>query len=135
MEMAVSKLCCPACWEYFDILSEKHKQEPEGMMMYKIHGRHSTVFPVQLPSWSCPQVVQELIKRFNDYLYHQLNIMWTKNGMIKENHDRQPGHMHNPSLQSVSSAITNTSQNSDKSNPMDSQAAQAIDFLGGSGHW
>lgn len=88
--------------------------------MYNIRGRHSTVYPVQLPSWSSPDVVKELIERYDAHLREQLFIML-------ENHDRQAkgspdspppksGHVHTPSLQSVSSAITNISHESADSN-------------------
>ena len=61
-------------WEYFSILSERHSLNG---MAYKIRGRHSTLYPVQLlvPSWSSPDVVEELIKRFNNYLREQLETM------------------------------------------------------------
>lgn len=85
-------------------------------MMYQIRGRHSTVFPVQLPSWSCPQVVQELIKRFDKYLRDELNTMWQKKLELENQENRKSRHTHTPSLQSVSSAITHASRNSDESN-------------------
>jgi hypothetical protein len=82
-EVAVSKLCCPACWENFNILSEKHSLRGEAEM-YKIRGRHSTVFPVQLPIWSPPDVVQELIKRFGRYLRTELDTMWNNHLQIQK---------------------------------------------------
>ncbi|KIM81780.1 hypothetical protein PILCRDRAFT_489866 [Piloderma croceum F 1598] len=42
--IAVSKRCCPVCWELLDILRDKCKQ-------FHVCGRHSTLFPVELPSW------------------------------------------------------------------------------------
>jgi hypothetical protein len=41
---------------------------------YKLHGRHSTVYPVQLPIWTDPNIVQALNKRFSMHLRlrHQL---------------------------------------------------------------
>ena len=48
--------------------------------MYTIRGRHSTVFPVQLPRWSRPDVVKELIKRYDSYLHIELlNMLQTHN--------------------------------------------------------
>ena len=113
MELAVSKLCCPACWDYLDILFKLEKCGGETKM-YKIRGRHSTVYPVQLPSWSRPEVVQELIKRFGKYLHKELDTMGTNHKHWQK--AKQSGHTHNPSLQSVWSAITNTSNMSGKSN-------------------
>jgi hypothetical protein len=84
------------------------------MEMYKIRGRHSTVYPVQLPNWTSPDVVGELIKRFDGYLFTELAAMWTNHQADQTVY--KLGHAHNPSLQSVSSAITNASQHSDESN-------------------
>ena len=115
--MAVSKLSCPACWEYLDILSKFERQRGKAEM-YAIRGRHSTVYPVQLPIWSRPDVVQELIKRFCQYLRSELDTMWTNHLREQEKANRvsKSGHRHNPSLQSVSSAITNASEMSTESN-------------------
>lgn len=117
--MAVSKLCCPACWDYFDILSDSERQGSKAdSKMFKIRGRHATVYPVQLPDWSHPDVVRELNKRFDGYLRSELDIM-SKNYFDKQNRAKQvprSNHRHNPSLQSVSSAITNASDNSVESN-------------------
>ena len=129
-EVAVSKLCCPACWEYFDILSGNDRQE--GKDTYKIRGRHSTVFPVQLPSWSSPDVVQELIKRFDKYIGDELSTMWRKHVLKEEESSiskaldlgRKSGHSHHPSLQSVSSAITDASVQSGGTNLSDLEYIQ-----------
>lgn len=85
--------------------------------MYRIRGRHSTVYPVQLPNWSCPDVVKELITRFNRYLKDELITMWEKHLEMEGKKQlsqlfqdgRKIGHAHHPSLQSVSSAITDSS--------------------------
>jgi hypothetical protein len=88
------------------------------MEMYKIRGRHSTVYPVQLPNWSSPDVVKELIKRFGSYLRRELDIMRSSHIWVQSFQARtsKSGHAHSPSLQSVSSAITNVSQHSAESN-------------------
>jgi hypothetical protein len=119
--MAVSKLCCPACWEYLHILSRLESSRPGGNVgWYKIRGRHSTVYPVQLPDWSPPDVVRELIKRFDQYLSSELDTM-RMDYLLREDEEQakqavKHGHRHNPSLQSVSSAITNMSETSVQSN-------------------
>jgi len=86
--------------------------------MYKIRGRHSTVYPVELPIWSDPDDVQELIKRFSNYLRKEFDRMWTNHREEQGKAKQVPksGHRHNPSLQSVSSAITDASDKSSESN-------------------
>jgi hypothetical protein len=84
--------------------------------MYKVRGRHSTVYPVQLPSWSRPDVVEVLIERFDQYLRTELNTMWEDHVGKQEEQVPMSRHRHNPSLQSVSSAITNASEMSAESN-------------------
>src|ERR1700678_4338171 len=132
-EVAVSKLCCPVCWKYFDILSKRHI--PPGHREYKIRGRHSTLFPVQLPIWTTTDVVQELIRRFGRYLRTELDTMWSdhlqeqsdhlqeKSDHLQEQSDHlqeqipRARHRNTPSFQSVSSAISDASTNSGESNP------------------
>src|ERR1700678_3672888 len=108
-EVAVSKLCCPVCWKYFDILSKRHNGDfPHGEAeMYKIRGRHSTLFSVQLPIWTTTDVVQELIIQFGRYLPAKLDKMWS--GVPRS------GHRNTPSFQSVSSVMTDAATNSTES--------------------
>src|ERR1700678_2140556 len=110
-EVAVSKLCCPVCWEYFDILSKRHI--PPGHRECKIRGRHSTLFPVQLPIWTTTDVVQELIRQFGWYLRAELDTMWSDH--LQEQVPRSR-HRSTPSYQSVLSAISDASTNSGESN-------------------
>lgn len=128
-EVAVSKFCCPACWEFFEILSAKHTSEGTMTRMYQIRGRHSTVYPVQLPSWTHPEVVRELIGRFDKYLHEQLLEMMRghlQNLQMEGIRGSSslarsgPGHAHKPSLQSVTSAITTATNLSGESNVNDS---------------
>ena len=118
-EVAVSKLCCPAGWEYFDILSNGRTGTGTSESgTYKICGRHSTVYPVQLPAWTQPDV-EELIERFDKYLRIELVTMCDSDRIKKEERRRisgsTSGHKHHPSLQSVSSTITSVSDYSNAS--------------------
>jgi hypothetical protein len=105
-DVAVSKLCCPSCWDYFGISREKKEK-------YAIRGRHSTVYPLQLPVWANPVIVQELIEIFAKHLRNQLAEMM-------ENHrGTVPGHKHSPSLESMLSCVTSSSEVSATSNRED----------------
>jgi hypothetical protein len=106
-EVAVSKLCCPSCWVYFDILQGTQKKE------YMVRGRHSTVYPVQLPIWTSPVIVKELINRFNDLLRIELERMRNRHSAASNSIS---GHRHTPSTESVLSAVTSLSEVSTSSN-------------------
>jgi hypothetical protein len=94
--------------------------------MYKLRGRHSTVYPVQLPNWSRPDVVEVLIERFGLYLRNELDKMWQAHVKRQEKRVPKSGHKHNPSLQSVSSAITNASEMSAESHTDDLHASLPV---------
>jgi hypothetical protein len=100
-------------------------------MMYQIRGRHSTVYPVQLPSWTHPEVVRELIVRFDKYLHDQLREMMRGHRRDLQLEDirgssSRSGHAHKPSLQSVTSAITTATNLSGESDVNDSSAGLDI---------
>jgi ferredoxin-fold anticodon binding domain-containing protein len=81
---------------------------------------------VQLPDWTCPNVVRELIRRFDKYLHIEIDEMYEghkKDEDWKEVREKikMSGHKHTPSMQSVSSALTDSSQCSDRSNASDIQ--------------
>src|ERR1700678_2798176 len=134
-EVAVSKLCCSVCWEYFDILSKRHI--PPGHREYKIRGRHSTLFPVQLPIWTTTDVVQELIRRFGRYLRTELNTMWSDHLQEQSDHLQEQSdhlqeqiprsrHRNTPSFQSVSSAISEHLRTQVKATPSFQSVSRAI---------
>ncbi|KIM73336.1 hypothetical protein PILCRDRAFT_93097 [Piloderma croceum F 1598] len=52
--IAVSKQCCPACWELLNILRH-HGVE------FHVRGHHTTVHPVELPQWLPRDVMEELV--------------------------------------------------------------------------
>jgi len=44
-QIGVSKLCCPSCWEFLEIL----RDDRSGYGQYAVRGCHSALFPIQLP--------------------------------------------------------------------------------------
>jgi hypothetical protein len=62
----VSKLCCPICWELLDILGDERPS---------LRGSHSTIYPVELPGWIPPEIVEELEKRLQKHLHDEIEIM------------------------------------------------------------
>jgi hypothetical protein len=111
-DVAVSKLCCPACWEHFLVLRTVLGEEE----YYKLRGRHSTVYPVQLPIWTNPTIVLELNRRFSLHLRRELEILRDKHNETTS----ESGHRHTPSTESALSGITNSSEVSTSTN---------VDFL------
>lgn len=106
--VAVSKLCCPACWELMDILGDSSGPG------YQVRGRHSTVFPVRLPPWLDEGVIQKLVTRFEQLLREQLSLI--KSNLIPSGSDisihiPRTAHKRTPSSQSESN-FTNVSGSS-----------------------
>jgi len=63
--IAVSKRCCPVCWELMDILRTEPKQ-------FQVRGRHATLLPVELPSWLEKGHIDEMITRFKQIVRDEL---------------------------------------------------------------
>ena len=79
--IAVSKLCCPVCWELLDILGNpKSKQQ----------GRHSTLYFHALPSWLPEEALNELIGRFGSFLATELEKMIDKYQNSKKSQSPTP---------------------------------------------
>lgn len=112
-DVAVSKLCCPACWVYFDILHKRQNLEGNEKM-YNIRGRHSTVYPVQLPIWTSPDIVQELNKQFSQLLVEQLTNL--RESRMAASSASKSGHRSSNSMESVLSAVTSVSKTTNSSN-------------------
>ena len=74
--ISVSKLCCPACWDLHDILSNPDKGKGKDRHLLRVPGRHATVYPVLLPAGLASWVVEKMIKRFEGYLYKEFENMW-----------------------------------------------------------
>ena len=60
--VSVSRLCCPVCWELFQVLGI------EGI----VRGCHPTVTPVVLPETLPSHIYEEMVTRFRTHLSSQL---------------------------------------------------------------
>ena len=56
----ISKLCCPACWQLFQLLT----QSSTLSTLFTVHGSHYVLYPVELPVWLPEEVINELIEFF-----------------------------------------------------------------------
>lgn len=68
--IAVSKLCCPVCWELLMILGNKDN--------FHIDGYHKTLFQVELPDWLPLEMVVKLTTRFEEILLQQIGTLAKK---------------------------------------------------------
>jgi hypothetical protein len=66
--ISVSKLCCPVCWELLKILNDDGPQ-------LSFPGCHPTIYPVELPEWLPPPIVDKMTGLFKGYLRRELNFM------------------------------------------------------------
>jgi hypothetical protein len=95
--MSVSKLCCPVCWELLEILNE---EKP-----LSLRGRHSTIYPVELPKWLPPGIVDKMNKQFQKHLQREIKIMLERT----EPPIRQTRHVAHESESNISEASANCS--------------------------
>lgn len=65
-QIGVSKLCCPSCWEFLEILRDDQPGQ------YAVRGRHSALFPVQLPQWLPRHLLEKMVNRFEALLSDKL---------------------------------------------------------------
>jgi hypothetical protein len=86
--VAVSRLCCPACWE----LLRNLRDSEENLWVL---GHHSTLFPVELPDWLPTEVLQKMALQFRKYLSDILQQLSGQKGVHLQ-------HARPPSLQSDS---------------------------------
>jgi hypothetical protein len=66
---AVSKPCCPVCWELLKILRNKASTN------FHVDGYHKTLSQVELPEWLPLKIVLKLTDRFEKILLGQIKRM------------------------------------------------------------
>jgi hypothetical protein len=64
---AISKLCCPICWELLQILRGSSHS-------FMVRGYHTSFYPVELPSWLPVFVLEDMVRRFEEHLRRELVI-------------------------------------------------------------
>ena len=67
--IAVSKLCCPVCWELLKILRNDDSTD------FHVDGHHETLFQVELPEWLPLEIVVELTAQFEKILLEQIKTL------------------------------------------------------------
>lgn len=92
--IAVSKQCCPVCWDYLDYISHKK------------HGRHNLLFPIELPARTSSAQMDAMLTKYSAVLL--ANLVRLENLPGRSNQIEQ-----RPRAMSISSAITCTSHKSE----------------------
>ena len=96
--IAVSKLCCPICWELLDVLRGNSED-------FEVRGRHTTIYPVELPPWLPTEYMEQMVTRLRKYLTDELIIMMAQDADSEEA-EASETHSRTPSLQSDSGYST-----------------------------
>jgi hypothetical protein len=84
--IAVSKLCCPICWEIIKILRGNGEE-------FEMRGRHSMLYALELPQHLPFEVLDGLIQRFKGFLQTEFQLMfqkWHDASKVKKTHNRTP---------------------------------------------
>jgi hypothetical protein len=117
--IAVSKLCCPVCWELLAVLRGDTNK-------YQVRGRHATVYPVDLPAWLPAGVLEEMIRRFRIYLRDELLIL------IDQEHNSKKRHAHSLSMESAgfsTSTTTGSSRSKLSSSTSDASRTKGVQWV------
>ncbi len=80
--MAVSKLCCPFCWIFLQILRGDECN-------FSVRGHHSTLYAVDLPGRLPESLTQKLVTQLRGYVGQQLKDMVLPQPTFKK-HGRNP---------------------------------------------
>lgn len=108
--VAVSKLCCPACWEFLRLMGGEDEN-------FKARGRHSAVCQVHLPPWIDEDIAKAMVERFMTHLRVEL-ARFNKKNTAKT-------HARSSSSESVGSNFSADSQGDDTGDRVDRAATQA----------
>jgi len=86
-QIGVSKLCCPLCWEFLEIL----RDDRSGYSQYAVRSRHSTLFPIQLPPWLPRNLLEKMVNRFEALLSDKLLVKFRDHpaGLTTSGHVRK----------------------------------------------
>jgi hypothetical protein len=103
--MSVSRLCCPVCRAFFEILKDK-KMVCNPM----IRGSHSNLFPVQLPTWTPLKIRKKMEEQFLGYLRDELVEMMNPPPLTPLPLLTRGSHRHSMSESAVSSSSSHVGQ-------------------------
>jgi hypothetical protein len=83
--IAVSRLCCPVCWELLKIFRNDDSSN------FHVDGYHKTLYQVELPDWLPLEIVVKLTARFETILFALLKTLQKNNKHRSINPSGQSG--------------------------------------------
>ena len=94
--IAVSKSCCPVCWDIINIF--KHQTEQQGSSVcFQAHGRHPNLYPVDLPDILDEGIKDELLVKFSITLLKDLvSLFEADTRAANANHTRSGSNVSHP---------------------------------------
>jgi hypothetical protein len=82
--ISVSKLCCPVCWELFDVLNSTKSNNFQA----RVRGCHPTITKVALPETFPPAILEAMTNRFRRHLATQLRPLLSNSSTRSTRHFR-----------------------------------------------
>jgi len=118
--IAVSKSCCPVCWELLKVLRNNGDVDPsDTSSKFAVRGFHSHIYPIVLPPWIQPSQKEQMISKFQIHLGSELVKMTSA---LKKIH-LEDGMTHRRSGSSEISQASNSSKISQESSSVMSTAS------------
>ena len=116
--IAVSKLCCPVCWDIINIFNRQNKEQGSSVR-FQAHGRHPNLYPVDLPDILDEGIKDELLTKFSITLLKDLVSLFEADRTVQTKHRRIESNVSQP--ESVAYTITSSMDGSTDSSPHTNQ--------------
>lgn len=102
--IAISKLCCPACWELIKLL-----RDITSSPKLAVRGSHPNIYPLVLPPWIPPEIRDKMNNIFLGYLGAELvQLIARPSAEETPNHPQKLGHRRQSSDSSTLSQESGT---------------------------
>ena len=94
--IAVSKACCPVCWDIAKIFNRLSTEKP-SQVHFQAHGRHPNLYPVDLPDILDEGIKDELLVKFSITLLKDLvSLFEADTRAANANHTRSGSNVSHP---------------------------------------
>jgi len=111
--IAVSKSCCPVCWDIMDILN---RQQGSSVVHFQAQGRHPNLYPVDLPAILDEHIKDELLTKFSITLLKNLVSLFEEDARAAQaKHRRSESNVSQPESLALSLASSSMDGSIDSS--------------------